>query len=193
MRLPFFFVSFWAVACSSGTTGTEGDGGASVVPVDSGSETSNPSCSKDTEGCNTLRVGPIVTTTCKQGTAPAPTGGTIAEGTYVLSALAQYGGSCSTPGAELPSRRGAAAYRAGVLEEAVDGDPTCKDQLSQGVSRSSSTVTTSGSQLTAQVTCATRGTLDSVKRSYSTIGDSLVLLETGPSGYASIKTYTLVR
>lgn len=55
----------------------------------------------DAATCNTIApTGNDITPTCPTGTAPTPTGGTIADGHYVLTATAYYGddsGLCQTP------------------------------------------------------------------------------------------------
>lgn len=81
-----------------------GGGGndAGHEPTDGGSDGSalGPGCSLlDAEApdgaCNTLvQLGKVITGTCPGGTQPTGKGGTIAAGTYVLTARAGYGSGC---------------------------------------------------------------------------------------------------
>jgi hypothetical protein len=54
-----------------------------------------------TPGNTLANTGSVVTPTCVAGSPPAMTGGTIAYGTYVLSAATAYTSSCS--GVSLPT------------------------------------------------------------------------------------------
>lgn len=74
-------------ACGSGTRATDGaPPGMCSADVPAGQE------------CNTLaNVGDLVTPTCVTGTAPSGTGGTLVDGTYVLTSQDKYGSSCTSP------------------------------------------------------------------------------------------------
>ncbi len=88
-------------ACSSGTTsgGVADAGGSSGSSGSSGRTGFDPTetcATKAGVGCNTLAFGEVVHPTC--GEAPAPAGGTIAEGSYVLTAGPE---TCDTIGTGL--------------------------------------------------------------------------------------------
>ena len=83
-----------------------------------------------------------VTGTCGTGAQPAGTGGTIADGTYVLTAQARYLGAGCTPGATFE----ATVQITGGCFQRVDG---------MGVNelRRSGNFTTSGNVITRDITC----------------------------------------
>ena len=93
---------------SSGGTSGGGSGGSSGGgPTDSGSEGDttageaggecNPT-PPDDGACNSLAPsGPLVPYECISATIPTATGGTIVNGTYLLTASAFYGTPCPTP------------------------------------------------------------------------------------------------
>ncbi len=64
------------------------------------SSTSAGMCSADVpagQACNVLTAaGPGITPTCASGSLPVGVGGTIVDGTYVMTQLTYYGADCST-------------------------------------------------------------------------------------------------
>jgi hypothetical protein len=81
------------------------DDGPAVGPLDSSiSPDDAPSMSTcnptppDGAACNSVSVsGPLVPLQCLQATVPTPIGGTIVDGTYVLTSSAFYGATCPMP------------------------------------------------------------------------------------------------
>ena len=92
-------VALAAGACGGGTLTADG---ASMAPDGASPDSVSPGmCGADVppgQECNALaNVGGIVTPTCTTGTAPTGTGGTIVDGTYVLTSATKYDASCTTP------------------------------------------------------------------------------------------------
>jgi hypothetical protein len=93
-------------ACSStdttGSTGsTSGGAGGGATSSTGSGETSGSSSSATTAGagggaCNALALPPVVKKTADPAALPAFTGGPIADGTYVVTSVVDYG--TSTPG-----------------------------------------------------------------------------------------------
>jgi hypothetical protein len=157
------------VACGSGSASS----GGGTSPGSSGAGTSGAAgtCSAnipDGGACNTIaNVGPTVTRTCATGTIPTGTGGTIANGTYVLTAETYYaGGSCPEPslsvtlvadgdcwqevaasGAANNSTSFDAAFAVAVQGNQVTTTPTCVDGPASREA-ASATFTASGGTLT---------------------------------------------
>lgn len=87
----------------SGDSGSSsgGDSGGGVTDSSMSGPESGGTCSPtppDDGACNSLQpTGPQVPYQCLAATLPTPTGGTIVDGTYVLTASAFYGTPCPAP------------------------------------------------------------------------------------------------
>jgi hypothetical protein len=98
------------------------------------------------QACNALvDVGTIVTTTCTTGTVPIGAGGTIVDGTYVLTAQTQYNGfSCSG--------------QLGAYSETMEIARGCMESLGASPNfpfTASNTFTVAGNSITMTPTCYT--------------------------------------
>ena len=87
----------WAVALAAGACGggTLTADGASMAPDGASPDSVSPGmCGADVppgQACNTLaNVATAITPTCVSGTIPVGTGGTIVDGTYVLTSQTYY-------------------------------------------------------------------------------------------------------
>jgi hypothetical protein len=121
VRITLVWVCAFAAACSGASSAPLGGGGRDsgpppeqdagragddgpAGPVDSSpprddgpSSVCNPSLPTDA-ACNSLAAtGPLVPLQCINATAPAPKGGTIADGIYVLTSSVSYGATCPMP------------------------------------------------------------------------------------------------
>src|SRR4051812_45736103 len=87
----------WGPGCTSPTIDhADADADADSAIQDGGAGGDTPDA-----GCNTLtQLGAPVTPPCDPGSAPAAAGGTIVDGTYVLSASRFHGGCSTEPLAE---------------------------------------------------------------------------------------------
>jgi hypothetical protein len=72
-------------------------GGDSTMSVPDTGSTCSPTL-PDGAACNSLEPsGPLVPYECLSATPPTPGGGTIVDGTYVLTSTAYYGTTCPAP------------------------------------------------------------------------------------------------
>jgi hypothetical protein len=147
-------------------------------------------CSADVpagQECNTLtNLGNVVTPTCATGTLPTGLGGTIVDGTYVLTSQQKYRTDCSTT-TPLPLAETIAI--AGDCIQGVFG------QILAGTS--SVRYTTQGSSFTETVTCIhsdTDGAVirqDPTVRTYTATGTTFTLFETDPTtGEMGVAVFT---
>lgn len=144
-------------AASSGGTGGSGGGGSS-----GGSATCGSADVPDGGACTSLvDVGPTVTGTCDAtGTLPVGTGGTIADGTYVLTSQTYYG-STTCPNGQLSATL------------VIAGD-CWEESVSAGTSSgpvaftATFTVVVQGNQVTRTSTCLSAGLTASSPSSSST-------------------------
>jgi hypothetical protein len=84
-------------ADSGGGPVDSGGGGDSSTVGPDGGGTCNPTL-PDGGACNSLEPsGPLVPYQCIAATMPTPAGGTIVDGTYVLTSSAFYGSPCPAP------------------------------------------------------------------------------------------------
>jgi hypothetical protein len=130
----------WAVALAAGACG-----GGTQSPDGAPEDTVSPGmCSADVppgQACNTLaNVATVITPTCVTGTMPAGTGGTIIDGTYVLTSQTYYQ---DTACSKVPLSETIAI--AGDCIQIVFGD------LFSGTL--SGTVTPDGNRFTSTLTC----------------------------------------
>lgn len=146
------FAAFALLGCSSKSSGGSGPGtnfdaaGVDVVfeqdggggGTDAGHGCSLLDAEAPDGACNALvNVGKVITGTCPGGTQPMGTGGSIAPGTYALTARAGYGAGCV-----------AGNYQATMLIadgclERVDGTGVTRDE----------NISTSGAQLIRTASC----------------------------------------
>src|SRR6185437_9224770 len=83
-------------ACGGGSAGSGGAGGAPTTGNGSSSGSAGSTSSSGAGGgtCNAVaNVGTAVSETTDPGPTPTMTGGTIADGTYVLASAVYYAGS----------------------------------------------------------------------------------------------------
>ncbi len=142
-------------------------------------------------GCNTLPFGEMVHPACAQGTPPKSTGGSITDGSYVLTAVSVYGGGPNGTCSNTQDRRGAASFHAGTLDLARDYDPLCQDPVTVNAKlRQTWKVSVSGSMLSGPQSCDTysSASLSSGNSwSYTATSNTLVLVNQD-----AVSTYTLV-
>ena len=114
--------------------GGDGSAGADGVPVDGGFGA----------GCNTVATGTPVTVSCAGdggvGVVPAPTGGSIVPGTYVLTAVTVYGACAAVDVAQT------LVVTANTVETVIS-DPI------NGLSRANATYAIAGSNMVQTNTC----------------------------------------
>ncbi len=181
------------LACSASGTSNSVTADAGGPSASSGNPDSLASCVSDDTmmRCNSLVPGSVVTGTCGHGDQPKPSGGTIAEGTYHLTAQTDHGSYCLSQTRHAVA--GTIVYRAGVLNEVVDSDPLCTQDAGSGDSpqrqRFTSTITTDGVAFKAQETCRSfnSDTLTSYSINFTATATTLTLVNR-----TSVTTYTLV-
>ncbi len=136
-----------SAATTDGGADARGSGGASgdaAVGGSGGSGAGDAASDAYGAACNTLTTGASVTIVCAPdgGMPAAPTGGTIVPGTYVLSAITEYGGC--TPAA--------IAQTVVLTENTVE---TVADSTITGPSRVNATYVVSGASFVQTGTCPT--------------------------------------
>lgn len=124
--------------------------------------------------CNTFdNISPTITRTVDQGSPPTMTGGTLADGTYVVSSIVQYNGD-TTP------------YS--LSETSVIGgniDTWVASTNGQAAARYTTTFTTTNNQLAFTFCCPTPGNLTIL---YTT--DGMTITHVDPANPNRIITYT---
>jgi hypothetical protein len=167
-------VALTAAACGGGTLSPDGGSpGMCSANVPAGQE------------CNTLQnMATPLTPTCATGTAPAGTGGTIADGTYVLTSTQDYGTDCAT---DLPVAETIAI--AGDCIQSVFGD------ILAGTT--SGRLATQGSSITFTRTClhldidGAVTTQDSATNTYTATSTTFTLVGTNATtGNSSVAVFT---
>ncbi|MEO6572381.1 MAG: hypothetical protein ABIP89_00985, partial [Polyangiaceae bacterium] len=164
-RTLYFAAAFSTslLACGStidvGQNNTDGGPGAgdSSAAQDGAKSTGPQSCAGSDAGigCNTLLFGDVVHPTCDPtGMVPAQTGGTITEGTYVMTARVENGCTAGSGNFTDPKRE-TISYHAGVLEFAMDSDPLCTTggAYVDSKQRQTWTASPSGTSLATTETC----------------------------------------
>jgi hypothetical protein len=159
-----------------------GDAAADTAPDATADSTSACPVSSSEGGadaaCNAIApAGPIVEQTCNDdaAAAPAPAGGTVADGTYVLTGAAFYGSPCPP----LPP----AQYRAtkivcgGTFQQADEAP-----DLTPDVHRWNATYATMGTNLTFHPTC---GNVPEGTDGYDATPTQLVTYQTSPGQVVS--------
>jgi hypothetical protein len=139
-----------AVTCTGLVALGSCDGSGSGSRADAASSQPTGSCSSGLEAgqaCNTVaNVASAITATCTSAPLPAGTGGTIAPGTYVLTAQTYYNapGNCPT----------------GSIAGTLVQSGSCAQQVAEfaGIAlRSSTTIAVQGNQITSTPTCVSPG------------------------------------
>lgn len=130
-------------AGTSSEAGASSDAAAPAASCDDGGAGGNfcttaPSCATTVNGACT------VTTVQAAGTLPTFTGGTVADGTYFLTAATTYGSS-ATAG---QTQRVTMTFTAGAFTLVQDSDVSCNSAPS-----AAGTTSTSGTRMTLAVTC----------------------------------------
>lgn len=126
---------------SGGSGGFAGSGGASSGGATSGGATSGGAAGSGGQACNSVALlGSPVAETAGAGAPPTAQGGTLVDGTYVLTKLEIYG---AAPGSG--TRQITFAAAGGKVQVAV--------KSASGVDRSNFDVTFNGSALTSKETC----------------------------------------
>lgn len=143
-------------ACSStdttgGTTSTStGAGGGTTSSTGSGGATGSTSSTGTTGAgggaCNALVLPPVVKKTANAAALPAFTGGALADGTYVVTSVVDYG--TTTPGGT--SVQEVYEFVGGVVHTAVASSE-------KGEQRFAGTYTTSGNMISFAITCPMMG------------------------------------
>jgi hypothetical protein len=149
---------------SSGSSGSDGSGGSDEGSSDSSS--GGTMCGApvvDGGTCAALTAaGPMVAETCGTGTPPAQTGGTIADGTYVLESATDYACEGGVPSSS-DTTQVTFVFSGGCFQWAVAHPGT------QGVT-SSGEVSTSSTTLTLAEECPMGGTGTTVSYSANATG-----------------------
>lgn len=156
------------LACSSDEVGASGtgrlEGGAGeaggIGGAGGGSGGEGGSGGDGPAGCNGLDPGPAVDEVDVAGTIPDPTGGTIAEGDYVLTASEEYDDDASQPTGNV--FRGALRVTGSSLELVIVEN--------EAEVRQSGEWSTAGTTLEVRLTCP--GSF-SYGRAYSVVDDEL--------------------
>ena len=154
-----------------------GEGGGIGQQVESGTCAAGASAT----ACNTIAdVGPTITPTCDPGPIPKGVGGTIVDGTYVLTAETYYGSTC--PKTPLSAT---VAIAGGCLQEASDAD--------QSSLRVSATVVVSGNELMTTPTCYPAGvTLGGTAPTFTAVGSTLTVFNNNSQMGSSNPDYSTV-
>jgi hypothetical protein len=145
------------LACSSTQT----------PPTDAGSDEAAPEC-------NALAIPASITITAKSGTPPAPAGGTIADGTYVLTEMDDYNSGDAFVGAPTA---GILVVSGATLELARVG-------AKGDVSRYGATFTTSSTTIVETGTC---GLAAPVSEGFTATPTSITFVDTAPT-FVSVYT-----
>lgn len=191
-----WLVALMGAACSSATQAADGapmppDGASPDGASGDGASadgSSGGTCSADVppgQACNALvKMGGAITPTCMTGTAPSGTGGTIFDGTYILTAQAKYSPNCTSP---LPFAE--TIEIAGGCTQFVFGD------ILAGTG--SARITTQGSAISSTQTCVhvdTDGAVvvpDMSMTTYTATGTSLTLFSVNAaSGATDVSVFT---
>lgn len=126
---------------TSATGGAAGAGGGTGGTSSGGTGGTGSGGTGGTAACNTLvNDGPDVPESAETGTPPTMTGGTIADGTYVLSARKDWQGSCNCNTRQKLSISGT------TLQVVTKTDAAPEQRLT-------TTIATSGNKLSLTVTC----------------------------------------
>lgn len=176
--------------CSSssatGSTSTSGDAGSAApqTPDTTG-------CPDAGVGCNTLGVGDLIRPQCQTSAAPDATGGSIVEGSYVLTAISQYGADC---GLNPAGTRAGASYRAGKLDLVTLNESVCQTASLDWQQRQTWSVTTGGTKLSGSESCDSAFSVPSGTNTwtYSATASTLSLAtQRTSSDSLTVMTYTL--
>ncbi|HEY8087251.1 MAG TPA: hypothetical protein VIF09_05390 [Polyangiaceae bacterium] len=171
MRHRLLLLSLLALlpaACSSASSGPPADAGSEkAAPSEAGADAA--------PACNTLaNVATTVTTAQIAADPPALQGGTIADGTYVLTSVAIDTGPAGPAGAS-GTDRVTIEVAGSTIQEVSDGPPVTRTV----------TLTTSGSQFTATDTCPDTTV---VQGTYSATATTLVVAFGGGTDDAGART-----
>jgi hypothetical protein len=150
-------------AAGAADAGVDARGGAGGTTSDGGVSNDAPSGDGGVTGCNALvPSGAQIAKTTHAGAAPAMTGGDIALGTYVLTAMDKYNGTTGSN-----TKRETWVFSAGHVEIAGE------DSQSSTVTRASGSFTVAGNVATVTLTCPGAGVLTS---QYTATSTQLMLL-----------------
>jgi Lipocalin-like domain len=169
-----------ATACGASSKASSHDAGSDVSssgPCDKGA---GNLCDAGSSCATTVNAACVVTTVEGKGTAPAFTGGAIADGTYALTAATAYGPSNGTVGQK---QRITWVFAGTSFTLVQDSDTSCNSAPT-----GSGTFATSGTQLTLTLTCPAS---DSPTFDYTATGDTLSYSGTdGTNGTTVVFTFT---
>ena len=188
MALVSILGASWVAGCSSSSTSTPasgGDGGASAdaattsdaASTTDGATTSDASTATDgaSGDCNTLtNVGTVVSETTNASALPAMTGGTIVDGTYVLSSAVEYAGS--TADTKTHKRTLKISGTTIQIVNSDNGGPDVHATLS---------IAPSGNKMNETMTCPVAGAV--TQGAYTATATTLAILKDGEN---LIETYT---
>ena len=185
-RLPWVV---WTVVLTVGACGgasTSSDG-ASTLPDGASADVTSPgACGADVppgQQCNTLtNVGATITPTCVSGQIPTGSGGTIVDGTYVLTSQTYFQDACL----QLP------------LSETIAIAGDCIQIVFAGFlsGTASGRLTTQGNAImTSAPTCQhldvdAAVTMDARMKTYTATGTTFTLFSVDPAGSSDVAVFT---
>ncbi len=179
-----------AAATSSPTTPAPSGSATAEAPaaIDAGTvaptTTADASTSSGTCEAMTNDATPITAVDMIASAAPAPTGGTIQDGTYHLTGLTLFVGTTGTAGQIPLTLAGTARVQGNVVDQALDGTGFDGKAISE---RTRETIATTGTSVTYTMTCPASKTRSGT---YSATSTSMTLFLVNDLGQTVGYTYT---
>jgi hypothetical protein len=139
----------------------------------------------DGGACNSLTAsGPVVTLECSAATLPAPTGGTIVDGTYTMTSATFYGPDCPATEQDQNTWLVCGSTWQTVQVSNTEGQGTTVNTFDLNVLKS-------GSSLRLQVTCGGSNEMLIFPYSATATTLSLYISQGASAGTGRIDVYTL--